>query len=100
MIIGTSGVHLCALLLETTGVSVLAYSSSIALISSFDMFTAERTKSTSSETPFTSVTSLITIFLIESGIGPSIFHLFPTASSYVCPALLGLAAIVVTSNQG
>ena len=35
--IGTSGVQRCAELLDTTGVSVFAYASSIALISSFDI---------------------------------------------------------------
>ena len=98
--IGTSGVHLWALLLETTGVSVFAYSSSIFLISSFDISTAENTKSTVAATFSTSFTFITIRFLTPSGIGVSIFHLPPTASSYVFPALLGLAATVTTSNHG
>ncbi len=98
--IGTSGVHLCALLLETTGVSVLAYSSSILLISSLDISTALKTKSASEATPLTSLTSLTIISLTASGIGVCIFQRLPAASSYLFPALLGLAAITVTSNQG
>ena len=54
--IGTSGVQRCALLLETTGVSVFAYASSIALISSFDISTAENIKSTVDATCSTSFT--------------------------------------------
>ena len=98
--IGTSGVQRCALLFDTTGVSVFAYSSSIFLISSFVISTAENTKSTSDATFSTSLTFMTTIFFTASGIGVSIFHLPPTASSYVLPALLGLAAMVVTSNHG
>ena len=85
---------------ETTGVSVFAYSSSIALISSFDISTALKTKSTVEATASTSFTSITSMFLTASGIGVVIFHLPPTASSYVLPALLALAAIVTTSNQG
>ena len=98
--IGTSGVHLCALLLETTGVSVFAYASSIALISSFVISTALNTKSTSDATCSTSFTFFTIISFTASGIGVSIFQRSPTASAYVFPALLGLAAIVVTSNHG
>ena len=79
--IGTSGVHLCALLLETTGVSVLAYASSIALISSLVISTALNTKSTSAATFSTSFTFFTTIFLTVSGIGVSIFQRSPTASA-------------------
>ena len=98
--IGTSGVQRCALLLETTGVSVFAYASSIALISSFDISTAENTKSTVDATCSTSFTFITTSFFTASGIGVSIFQRPPTASSYVFPALLGLAARVTTSNHG
>ena len=79
--IGTSGVHLCALLLETTGVSVFAYSSSMALISSLDISTAENTKSTVEATFSTSDTFITTSFFTASGIGVSIFQRPPTASS-------------------
>ena len=48
MIIGTSGVARCAPLFETTGVSLFAYASSSARVSSFVMSTAQNTKSTSS----------------------------------------------------
>lgn len=72
----------------------------IFLISSFDISTAENTKSTVAATFSTSFTFITTRFLTPSGIGVSIFHLPPTASSYVFPALLGLAATVTTSNHG
>ncbi len=98
--IGTSGVHLWALLLETTGVSVLAYASSMALISSLDISTALNTKSTLEATASTSFTFITTRSFTASGMGVSIFQRPPTASSYRFPAERGLAAIVVTSNQG
>ena len=98
--IGTSGVQRCALLFETTGVSVFAYASSIALISSFDISTALNTKSTVEATSSTSFTLCTISFLTASGIGVSIFQRSPTASSYVLPALRGLAATVTTSNHG
>ncbi len=98
--IGTSDVHLWALLLETTGVSVLAYSSSILLISSLDISTALKTKSTSEATLFTSLTSFTIMSFTVSGIGDAIFQRPPIASSYLFPALRGLAAIATTSNQG
>ena len=79
--IGTSGVQRWALLLDTTGVSVFAYSSSMARISSFGMFTAENTKSTSLTTSSTSATFLTTMCLTNSGIGASIFQRLPMASS-------------------
>jgi len=98
--IGTSGVHLWALLLDTTGVSVFAYSSSIFLISSLLISTALNTKSTLEATSSTLLTSSTIMFLTASGIGVVIFQRPPMASSYFLPALLGLAAIATTSNQG
>ena len=92
MTIGTSGVQRCALLLETTGVSVFAYASSIFRISSFVISTAEKTISTCPATASTSETFMTFMFRTVSGIGVSIFHLPPTASSYVLPALLAEAA--------
>ena len=97
---GTSGVQRCALLLETTGVSDFAYRSSIARISSLDMFTAENTKSTSAAIESTSSMLRTTMFFTFSGIGVSIFHFPPTASSYVFPALRLLAARTQISYQG
>ena len=81
MTIGTSGVQRLALLLETTGVSLLAYSSSSASISSFFMSTAEKTKSTSPATEATSEASLMTILFAHSGIGTSSAQRLETASS-------------------
>ena len=98
--IGTSGVQRCALLLDTTGVSVFAYASSIALISSLLISTALNTKSTVDATCSTSFTLSTTSFFTASGIGVSIFQRSPTASSYVLPAERGLAATVTTSNHG
>ena len=98
--IGTSGVQRCALLLETTGVSVFAYASSIARISSFVISTALNTKSTSNATFSISFTFITAIFFTHSGIGVCIFQRPPTASSYVFPAERGLAATVTTSNHG
>ena len=80
-IMGTSGVHLWALLLDTTGVSVFAYASSIFLISSLDISTALNTKSTLEATASTSFTFMTVSFFTASGMGVSIFHLPATASS-------------------
>ena len=79
--IGTSGVQRCALLLDTTGVSVFAYFSSIARISSFVISTAENTKSTVAATFSTSFKSITISFLTASGIGVVIFQRPFTASS-------------------
>ena len=80
--IGTSGVNLLALLLDTTGHSCLAYSSSRALISSFFISTAQNTKSTCEVILSISfVASITTMFFIFSGIGVSMHHFLPTASS-------------------
>ena len=74
-------VQRCALLLDTTGVSVFAYSSSIARISSFVISTALNTKSTQAATASTSLTFMTTSFFTASGIGVAIFQRPPTASS-------------------
>ena len=97
---GTSGVQRWALLLDTTGVSVLAYASSMARISSFVISTALNTKSTVEATFSTSATFMTTSFFTASGMGDVIFQRSPTASSYVFPAERALAATVTTWNQG
>src|SRR5699024_6761314 len=99
MTIGTSGVQRCALLLETTGVSVFAYASSIARISSLLISTALNTKSTVEATSSTSFTLCTISFLTPSGIGFIIFQRSATASSYVVPADLGDAATDTTSDH-
>ena len=86
--------------MDTTGVSVLAYASSMAFISSFVMSTALNTKSTPAATFSTSFTFITTSFLTASGMGVVIFQRSPTASSYVLPAERGLAATVTTWNHG
>src|SRR5574344_2813713 len=100
IIIGTSGVNLCALLLLITGHSALAYASSKALISSFFISTAQKTKSTKAATFSISAASITTISFKEPGISVVIAHLNETASLYVFPAERLLAASAVTSNHG
>ena len=72
----------------------------MARISSFVMSTALNTKSTDAATFSTSATFITDSFFTASGMGVSIFQRPLTASSYVFPALLALAATVVTSNHG
>ena len=99
--IGTSGVCLCALLFETTGHSAFAYSSSRALISSFFISTAQKTKSTCDAISFISSVAFITTrSLTFSGIATSMHHFEPTASSYFLPAERALAATTFTLNHG
>ena len=100
-IIGTSGVPRFAELLEITGHSALAYASSNALISSFFISTAQKTKSTI-EVIFSIsfCASITTISFMLSGIGVCIAHLAPTASTYFLPAEREEAAMTLTWNHG
>ena len=79
---GTSSVQRWAELLETTGHSSLAYFSSRALISSFFISTAQKTKSTIPASFSASASaSRITRLLASSGIGVAMAHRPDTASS-------------------
>ena len=79
---GTSSVQRLALLLETTGHSSLAYFSSRALISSFFISTAQKTKSTCPASFSASASaSRITSPLAISGMGVVMAQRLLTASS-------------------
>ena len=82
MTIGTSGVQRLALLLETTGHSSFAYASSSASTASFDMSTAQNTKSTCAAIAALSASASITTrSLYFSGNGVSIAQRLRAASS-------------------
>src|SRR3989338_9348248 len=100
MIMGTSFVHLCAELFETTGISFSAYLSSKALISSLGASIAENTKSTLPFIASISATSVIIRSFTFAGILVLENHLPATASEYFFPADLGEAATAVTLNHG
>src|SRR3989338_910960 len=99
-LIGTSFVHLCAELFETTGMSFSAYLFSNSLISSLDASIAENTKSTLFFIFPISATSETAKFLTLAGISFLENHLPSTASEYFLQADLGEAASAVTSNHG
>ena len=69
MIMGTSGVPRCAELLETTGVSRRAQASSSSRTAALGMSTAQKQKSTPSQTAAVSAASITTRFRAAWGMG-------------------------------